>query len=129
MSIFSNYFILGMFLWIGSPFAQAASESITPNEASTLTTEKKAVIIDVRENDEWNDDHIAVAIHIPLKQLNDHLSELQQYKDTAIIMQCQRGGRSAKALELLKSAGFSNVYNMEGGIVAWHKAGLSTQQK
>ena len=102
-------------------------ELISPQEASALTAEKKAIIIDVREDSEWNTVHIPGALHIPLAQLNTRLSELQSYKNSAIITQCRSGARSAKALDILKSAGFSQVQNMEGGLIAWHKAGLKTQ--
>jgi rhodanese-related sulfurtransferase len=102
-------------------------EIISPQAASALTAEKKAIIIDVREDSEWNTIHIPGAIHIPLAQLSTRLSELQPYKNTAIITQCRSGARSAKALDILKSAGFSHVQNMEGGLIAWHKAGLKTQ--
>jgi rhodanese-related sulfurtransferase len=102
-------------------------ELISPQEASALTAEKKAIIIDVREDNEWNSVHIPGAIHIPLAQLSTRLPELQAYKNTAIITQCRSGARSAKALDILKSAGFSHVQNMEGGLIAWHKAGLKTQ--
>jgi rhodanese-related sulfurtransferase len=122
--------ILSFFLLISyGSFAQADSDLISPKEAATLAAEKKAVIIDVREEDEWNAEHIAGAVHIPLDQLDARLSELQAYKDTTIITQCRSGKRSLKALELLKSSGFSKVSSMDGGIVAWTKDGLATQAK
>ncbi|UOA08788.1 rhodanese-like domain-containing protein [Methylobacter sp. S3L5C] len=55
------------------------------------------------------------------------MAELKQYKDSPVITQCQTGGRSLQAFDVLTSAGFSKVYNMEGGIIAWDKAGLKTQ--
>lgn len=118
-------YIVAGFLLLTSFMVQAESEVISPKEASALYSEKKAVIVDVREEDEWNEGHIAGAIHIPLKQLNTLLPELQQYKDTTIITQCKSGGRSAKAVEELKSAGFSKVYSMDGGIKAWSQQGLA----
>ncbi len=129
MSSFSKSFILSIFLLLNCDFVQAASDLVTPKEASVLTSEKKAVIVDVREEDEWNAGHIAGAVHIPLKQLETRLPELQQYKDKTIITQCRSGKRSADALEVLKSAGFTNVYSMDGGIMAWSKDGLTMQQK
>lgn len=102
-------------------------ELISPKEASTMYTGKEAVIVDVRENSEWNAQHIPGAIHIPLAQLNERLSELKQYKDSLVITQCRSGIRSEQALEVLKSAGFSKVYSMNGGIMAWDKAGLVTE--
>ena len=105
----------------------SAGESISPEEALAMHAGQKAVIVDVREDSEWNEQHIPGAIHIPLAQLNDRLSELKPYKDSPVITQCRSGGRSAKALDVLKSAGFANVYNMDGGLIAWNKAGLKTE--
>jgi rhodanese-related sulfurtransferase len=102
-------------------------ELISPKEASAMSTGKGAVIVDVRENSEWNEQHIPGAIHIPLAHLNSRLSELKQYKDGPVITQCRSGIRSAQAMEILKSAGFTKVYNMDGGIIAWDKAGLVTE--
>jgi len=129
MHLLLTYFQLGFILLsMGCAPAEGESiESISPKDASVMSLEKKAVIVDVREDSEWNEQHIPLAIHIPLAQLNERLSELKQYKDSPVITQCQAGGRSAKAVDVLKLAGFSKVYNMEGGIIAWEKAGLTTQ--
>ena len=104
-----------------------AGESISPQQASTMHSGQKAVIIDVREDSEWNEQHIPGAIHIPLAQLSERLSEIKPYKDSPVITQCRSGGRSAKAQDVLQSAGFASVYNLEGGIIAWNKAGLKTE--
>jgi len=101
--------------------------AISPVEAEQLFNKKKAVIIDVREDSEWKEQHIPGAIHIPLGQLPERLTELKQYKDSPVIAQCRSGRRSAQASDVLKSAGFSYVYNMEGGLNAWDKAGLKTE--
>jgi rhodanese-related sulfurtransferase len=125
MRIFSKVFIMSVLFAMSASFAHAV-ELLSPKDASALYAEKKAVIVDVREDDEWNEEHIAGALHIPLNQLTERVSELQQHKDATIITQCRSGGRSAKALELLKTAGFSNVYSMDGGIKAWSQQGLAT---
>jgi rhodanese-related sulfurtransferase len=129
MRSFLQYLQLGFVtILLGCANADVDSiDSISPKEASVMTSEQKAVIIDVREDSEWNEQHIPGAIHIPLAQLNDRLLELEQYKQSPVITQCKAGGRSAKAFDVLKLAGFSKVYNMDGGIMAWEKAGLQTQ--
>jgi rhodanese-related sulfurtransferase len=129
MRSFLRYLQLGFVaILLGCANADVDSiDSISPKEASVMTSEQKAVIIDVREDSEWNEQHIPGAIHIPLAQLNDRLLELEQYKQSPVITQCKAGGRSAKAFDVLKLAGFSKVYNMDGGIMAWEKAGLQTQ--
>ena len=53
--------------------------SVTPKEAATMFSEQQAIIVDVREDSEWNEEHIAGAIHIPLAQVESRLSELAQY--------------------------------------------------
>ena len=129
MRSFLRYLQLGFVaILLGCANADVESiDSISPKEASVMTSEQKAVIIDVREDSEWNEQHIPGAIHIPLAQLNDRLLELEQYKQSPVITQCKAGGRSAKAFDVLKLAGFSKVYNMDGGIMAWEKAVLQTQ--
>jgi rhodanese-related sulfurtransferase len=131
MHLYSKYFQLSfMILLMGCTVVRADTdqvELISPREASAMYTEKKAVIVDVREDSEWNEQHIPGAIHIPWAQLNERLSELKQFKDSPVITQCKKGGLSAKALDVLKSAGFSKAYSMDGGIVAWAEAGLKTE--
>lgn len=127
MRLFSNFCRLGVFLLLISPFAVAETDVISPKEAATMRVKDKAVIVDVRENDDWNEHQIHGAIHIPLSQLNERLPELERYKNSPVITQCQAGLRSAQAQLVLKSAGFSKVYLMNGGIQAWHEQGLVTE--
>ena len=105
----------------------ATIDSLSVQQASTLFSEKNAIIVDVRENNEWQEQHVPNAIHIPLGELSSRLTELDAYKNSAIIAQCRSGKRSLQAAETLKSAGFTKVYNLEGGLNAWQKAGLPIQ--
>lgn len=107
--------------------AASDANDINPKQAAALQAEKKAIIIDVREDKEWNAKHIPGAIHIPLEQLPMRLAELTPYKNSPIITQCQSGRRSAKAYETLKDAGFNQTLNMAGGLNAWDKEGLATE--
>lgn len=100
--------------------------TISPKDAAKMFSEQKAIIVDVREDHEWKEQHIAGAIHIPLAQVESRLNELAQYKDSTVIMQCRSGKRSAKAANTLRAAGFTKVYNLTGGIIAWDKDGLKT---
>lgn len=100
--------------------------TISPKEASVMFTEKNAIIVDVREDSEWKELHIAGAIHIPLAQVASRLNELEQYKNRNVVVQCRSGKRSAKATSMLQAAGFTKVYNLTGGIIAWEDDGLKT---
>jgi rhodanese-related sulfurtransferase len=91
----------------------------TPAEAARLVAEGKAVLIDVREQDEWEIDHIPQAKLIPLQTIPAHADALP--KDTEIIIHCKAGMRSARACEYLMSLGFDNVTNVTGGLDAFRK--------
>ncbi|RYD52083.1 MAG: rhodanese-like domain-containing protein [Sphingobacteriales bacterium] len=78
-------------------------------------------IIDVREPDEVAESRIEGSTHIPLGDIMSfQLGELEDLdKDTELIMQCRSGKRSMQAGMMLETMGFTNVKNMEGGILDW----------
>lgn len=100
--------------------------TVTPTQAADMLNNKEAIIVDVREQDERNEEHIEGTLFIPLGELEGRMGELAQYKDSPIIMQCRSGKRSNVAGKQLIEAGFKNVLNLEGGILAWNKQGLAT---
>jgi len=83
-----------------------------------------ALLIDVRESDEYAQGHAPSSVLIPLGQLQQRLLELEGYKNKPVVLICHSGSRSAKAVKQLQQAGFSSASNIEGGMVAWKKAGL-----
>lgn len=89
-----------------------------------LINHQDALILDVREANEFAGGHIANARHIPLGQLATSLKPLEKHKDKTIVVNCQSGTRSAMACGVLRKNGFSQVYNLKGGIKAWQQAGL-----
>ncbi|MFZ2726430.1 MAG: rhodanese-like domain-containing protein [Methylococcaceae bacterium] len=119
--------VLLALLGVNSAASAQNLASVSPTEAASLHAEKKAVIIDVREENEWQAQHIAGAIHIPLGQLEQRLAELKPYQYEKVITQCRSGKRSAQAASVLQAAGFDKVYNMEGGLMAWEKQGLKVE--
>lgn len=122
-----NKIILGLLALVGIHTAFAENvEPVSPQQALMMQTEQQAIIVDVRESDEWKAGHIAGAIHIPLSEIQNRVTELTPYQNRPIITQCRSGVRSAKAADLLKMAGFVKVYNLDGGINAWNKAALKT---
>lgn len=93
-------------------------------EAVTLINRQHALVLDVRSDSEFASGHILDAKHIPLDKLTERLGELGKYKDKPILVNCQRGGRSAKACEILRKAEFKQVHNLQGGLEAWVLAKL-----
>ncbi|WP_153506457.1 rhodanese-like domain-containing protein [Cumulibacter manganitolerans] len=89
----------------------------------TYRVRASAQILDVRENDEVAEGMIPGALHIPMGQLQDRLSELD--RSVPVIAVCRSGNRSATVADALGRAGF-RADTMTGGMTAWRRAGLPT---
>ena len=109
----------------GSASEDRIIRTIPPAEASALIEEMGQgsgfVIIDVRRPDEFAAGHIRGAININSVQFSEHLASLDP--GGTYVIYCQRGGRSAGVRELMREAGFREVYEIEGGMSAWRAAG------
>ncbi len=77
-------------------------------------------LIDVREEYEYEETNNGAQL-IPLGELVDHLDELEAWKGDEIILMCRSGQRSGNAQQFLQSQGFTNVFNLTGGILAWNE--------
>jgi rhodanese-related sulfurtransferase len=87
-----------------------------------LKENKKVVLLDVRSAEEYNHHgRINKTKLIPLDLLSQRLSELNP--DDTIVCVCRSGNRSSFACDTLQRAGFQNVYNLTGGMIAWERAG------
>lgn len=94
-------------------------EITVENLKARLDRAEKFVLLDVREPFELEIASLPGTINIPLGELPARLGELNPEAETLIL--CRSGGRSANALEFLRDAGFSNLWNVEGGINAWSR--------
>lgn len=96
--------------------------------ALQLINHKEAVVLDVRENEEFKSGHLLNAKHIPLGKLRERIGEIERYRESPIVVMCRSGQRSATACAMLGREGFAQVYNLGGGIMAWQKAGLPLEK-
>jgi rhodanese-related sulfurtransferase len=97
---------------------------ISPQDAASKLQSSEAVIVDVREKDEWDEQHIPGAIHLSRGTLELDVEEKVPDMNAMIICHCGGGGRSALAAESLQKMGYKNVRSMAGGFKAWKAAGL-----
>lgn len=105
--------------------AQAGAADMSPAQAQERV-QQGSILVDVREPEEWRSGRAAGATHIPLGLLPQRMGELP--RDGEIITVCRSGNRSARAAELLRGAGFQQVRNLKGGMIAWSKAGLPVER-
>lgn len=96
-------------------------ENVEPEEFSRLMREQH-ILIDVRDEEEYDDESILNAINIPLNELANFIETLrEQSSDRAVLVYGSTGGRSAAACDMLYRAGYQYIYNLLGGIKAWKR--------
>lgn len=102
--------------------------TITPVEADRRTSDGTALLVDVREDDEWRAGHAPDAVHVPLARVEARLAELDRRRgDGALIFICRSGNRSAVAARAAQAAGLRDVLSVSGGMGDWVGAGLPLQ--
>lgn len=108
----------------------AGATPMQPAElAEALAHDPPPVVLDVREPEEFVGElgHVRGALLVPLDTLRPRLPKLHGYTDRMIVLVCRAGARSASACALLSQAGFGDVRNLTGGMLAWRDAKLDVE--
>ncbi|MDQ5944761.1 MAG: hypothetical protein QG592_142 [Pseudomonadota bacterium] len=114
---------------LATHFMGAAGSQVTTTEATTMINREDAQILDVRDVSEFSTGHLLGAMNIPVAKFADRAADLAKMKDKPIIVCCETGIRSGKAVKELKKLGFERVFGLDGGMAAWAKAGLPVTKK
>ncbi len=101
---------------------------ISASEAAAQLKSGAARLIDVREKEEWDEEHVGGALHLSRGTIEVEIEDKIPDPDALIICHCGSGGRSALAAESLQKMGYKNVRSMAGGFKAWKGAGLPTEK-
>ncbi|HNB89252.1 MAG: rhodanese-like domain-containing protein [Rhodocyclaceae bacterium] len=102
---------------------------VTTSEATNLINREDAQVLDVREAADFATGHLAGARNIPVAKFGERAADLEKLKAAPLIVCCETGIRSMKAVSTLKKQGFERVFSLDGGIAAWNKAGLPLTTK
>jgi rhodanese-related sulfurtransferase len=92
-------------------------------QAIQLVNQQKASFIDIREKDEFEKEHIADAVNVPLSTISDHTAKPKD-KEKPVIIVCASGQRARSAVKQFKAQGFSDLYILKGGLNEWRAAKL-----
>ena len=102
------------------PLSGGRKDGLPARAAAELVEHGEALLLDVREHDEWRAGHAPGAVHIPLGELPHRLAELP--RDADVVFYCQTGGRSSRALDLAHDAGFTRAKHLSGGYAQWQRS-------
>ena len=115
-----------MLLW---PALQgAANAGLSPAGAVQLINREKAVVVDVCEVEEFAAGHVGGSKSIPLNQLEEKLPSMVKNKALPLILVCQSGARSGRAVAIAKKLGYDNAQILGGGLSAWRAASLPLEK-
>lgn len=131
--IVDNWMLLAIAFASGSlllwPVIQGASMAgLSPAAAVHLINREKAVVVDVREADEFASGHLVGSRNIPLAELDAKLGGAVKNKALPLILVCQTGARSGRAVEAAKKLGYEQAQSLAGGLAAWKTANMPVEK-
>ena len=106
---------------------KGGSGAVSTTDAVRLINQEKAVLIDVREPDEYAAGHAAGARNVPLSTL-DGAKGLPSNKSVPLVVMCATGARASRAAAQLRKAGYASVHALAGGNAAWRDASLPIEK-
>ena len=130
--LIDNWMLIAVALVSGTllfmPIIQGAGGGLTADGAVQLINREKAVVIDVCETEEFAAGHVGGAKNIPLNLLEDKLANAVKNKALPLILVCETGARSARAVAIAKKLGYENTQSISGGLKAWRTANLPVEK-
>jgi rhodanese-related sulfurtransferase len=101
-----------------------AVETVSPNAISEILSSDEHVILDIRTPDEFAGPRLEGAVNIDFYEPTFASEIAALDPDASYVVYCRSGSRSGQAMDLIRDLGFSDVHEIDGGIVAWAEAGL-----
>jgi rhodanese-related sulfurtransferase len=102
--------------------------AVSTLQATLLINQQNALVLDVREAAEYEKGHVLNARHLALGDLEARSADIEKYKARPVIVVCESGNRSEKAVATLRKLGFGQVFSLSGGIGAWRQAALPLEK-
>lgn len=116
----------GMLLW---PLAaNGGAAGVAPVGAVQLINRERAVVVDVREPEEFAAGHVGNSRNVPLAQLQDKLPGAVKNKTVPLLLMCATGVRAQRAVAVAKKLGYDKAQAITGGLKAWKEANLPIEK-
>jgi molybdopterin/thiamine biosynthesis adenylyltransferase/rhodanese-related sulfurtransferase len=106
---------------------RAEISEVDATRARQVVDAGDALVVDVREQDEWDEGHIPGAVHIPRGNLESRIERAAPDRERAILLYCSAGNRSVFAAKTLAELGYEDVVSLSGGFTDWKRNGFPVQ--
>jgi rhodanese-related sulfurtransferase len=100
------------------------SAMVSPNDVVQLTNRGGVLLLDIRDQGQFESGHIIDSRHIPSAELANRADTLKKYKEKPVVVYCDNGFASAAAARILRGLGFSKVATLRGGLQSWKQENL-----
>ncbi|MEO5676365.1 MAG: rhodanese-like domain-containing protein [Usitatibacter sp.] len=117
-----------MLLWPEFARLSGGGAEIGTLQATRLMNQGPHLSLDVRDAKDFAAGHLPRARHIPMQELSGRLGEIAKFKDKPVIVTDRGGTRAGAACRFLRKSGFSNVFQLKGGVAAWQQASLPVEK-
>lgn len=111
----------GLLLW---PSLMRRGRDLSVQQATQFINHRNATVIDLRTAAEYGQGHLPQARHVAWDALSSKVMQIAKNKAHPVLLTCQTGRRSHQALAVLKQAGYTEVFVLQGGLAAWQQAGM-----
>ena len=101
--------------------------AISATDATRLYNQDAAVFVDIRNENAYQSSHLPGAINIPMEHIDKHQDRLKRFSGRSVIVYCDTGQRTLKAVQALQAQGWQDVHQLRGGLNGWREASLPTE--
>lgn len=135
--ITSNFALVALFVVSGAMLISpelarlgfaGGSPQLGTLDATRLMNQNNSLVLDVRDAKDFAQGRLPRSRHIPLAELDGRIGELAKFKERPVLLTSPTGARSGGAARTLKKAGFTQVFQLKGGLAAWRGAGLPIEK-
>lgn len=111
--------ILALIIYTETSSQVSGIRLLSTQELTQLINHENAVVVDVRQEADFNLGHIINSVTVPADDLESRLGKLQKYKSKTIVIVCQTGQQAPRIGAQLRKVGFEKVFALKGGVQAW----------
>lgn len=126
--VVAKWYLFGALLFVAALLfkheSRRSGPSVTPNQLSTMVNQRDAVVLDIRDHNDFKTGHIPGSLNIPTAKLEERMAELEKSRDKPVIVVCKMGQTATGVSKRLKESGFSEVYRLGGGLLEWQGSNL-----